>query len=107
MANLVQSLLTESAQTAYADQHGVAQRLAKKWAKSGLLEGLQDYDTNNMAMILENQAKQLVVESSQTNGNTAYPGGATFTPGTGEQWAGVAPPARTQDLRSDRFEGIR
>ena len=91
MANLVQSLLTESAQTAFSDQHGVAQRLTKKWSKSGLLEGLQDYDTNNMAVILENQAKQLVVESSSTNGN-ANSGGATFTPGTGEQWAGVALP---------------
>ena len=91
MSNLVNSLLTESAQTAYSDQHGVAQRLAKKWAKSGLLEGLQDYDTNNMAVMLENQAKQLVVESSQTNGGLNT-GGATFTPGTGEQWAGVALP---------------
>ncbi len=91
MANLVQSLLTESANTAFSDQHGVAQRLAKKWGKSGLLEGLQDYDANNMAVILENQAKQLVVESSQTNGGLNT-GGATFTPGTGEQWAGVALP---------------
>ena len=91
MANLVQSLLTESAQTAFSDQHGVAQKLAKKWGKSGLLEGLQDYDANNMAVILENQAKQLVVESTTTNGNLNT-GGATFTPGTGEQWAGVALP---------------
>jgi hypothetical protein len=44
-----------------------------------------------MAVILENQAKQLVVESTTTNGN-ANSGGATFTPGTGEQWAGVALP---------------
>ena len=80
MANLVQSLLTESANSAFSDQHGVAQRLAKKWGKSGLLEGLQDYETNNMAVMLENQAKQLVVESSSTNGN-ANSGGATFTPG--------------------------
>jgi len=91
MANLVQSLLTESANTAFSDQHGVAQRLAKKWSKSGLLEGMQDYDANNMAVILENQAKQLVVESSATNGGLNS-GGATFTPGTGEQWAGVALP---------------
>jgi hypothetical protein len=91
MANLVQSLLTESAQTAHADQHGVAQKLTKKWNRSGLLEGLQDYDANNMAVILENQAKQLVVESTQTNGGLNS-GGATFTPGTGEQWAGVALP---------------
>jgi hypothetical protein len=91
MANLVQSLLTESAGTAFSDQHGVAQRLAKKWSKSGLLEGMHDYDANNMAVILENQAKQLVVESSNTNGGLNS-GGATFTPGTGEQWAGVALP---------------
>jgi hypothetical protein len=40
-----------------------------------------------MAMILENQAKQLVVEQSSTN-----VGGATFNVGQGEQWAGVALP---------------
>ena len=89
MSNLVQSLL-ESANP-YQDQLGVAQRLAKKWAKSGLLEGLKDYDKNNMALILENQAKQLVLEASQTGGG-AGTSGATFTPGVGEQWAGVALP---------------
>ena len=88
MSNLVQSLL-ESANP-YQDQMGVTQRLAKKWAKSGLLEGLKDYDRNNMAMILENQAKQLVIEQSSAGGGTST--GATFTPGTGEQWAGVALP---------------
>jgi len=91
MANLVQNLLSESANTAFADQQGVATRLAKKWQKSGLLEGLQDYDKTGMAVLLENQAKQLVVESSQTNGGLNT-GGSTFTPGTGEQWAGVALP---------------
>lgn len=90
MANLVQSLL-ESANP-WHDQMGVAQRLAKKWEKSGLLKGLEDYDRNNMAVMLENQAKQLVIESSQTNGGVSAAGGATFTPGTGEQWAGVALP---------------
>jgi len=64
-----------------------ATRLATKWAKTGLLEGLNgEIDRNNMAMMLENQAKQLVVESSQTGGT------ANFTVGTGEQWAGVALP---------------
>jgi hypothetical protein len=43
-----------------------------------------------MALILENQAKQLVVESSQTGGGTASTAG--FTAGTGEQWAGIALP---------------
>ena len=88
MSNLVQSLL-ESANP-YQDQLGVSQRLAKKWAKSGLLEGLKDYDRNNMSTILENQAKQLVMEQSSTGGNVTN--GATFTPGNGEQWAGVALP---------------
>ena len=92
MANLVQSLLNESAQNAAQATFTVAQRLAKKWAKSGLLEGLQDYDRANMAMILESQAKQLVIESSTSNGNSAQAAGATFTAGTGEQWAGVALP---------------
>ena len=88
MSNLVQSLL-ESANP-YSDQLGVSQKLSKKWAKSGLLEGLKDYDRNNMSVILENQAKQLVMEQSSTGGNVTN--GATFTPGNGEQWAGVALP---------------
>jgi hypothetical protein len=88
MSNLVNSLL-ESANP-YNDQLGVSQKLAKKWAKSGLLEGLKDYDRTNMAVILENQAKQLVLESSTTGGGVTN--GATFTPGNGEQWAGVALP---------------
>jgi len=80
----VQSLI-ESANP-WQSQQGDAARLAKKWDKSGLLEGLTDYNKSNMAVMLENQAKQLVVESSQTGT------GGTFTPGTGEQWAGVALP---------------
>ncbi len=65
-----------------------ASRLANKWEKTGLLEGLNsDVETNNMSMILENQAKQLVTETSRTN-----VGGANFTAGDGAQWAGVALP---------------
>jgi len=89
MANLVQSLLNESAQNAQQAQYTVAQKLSKKWAKSGLLEGLEGNDQATMAMILENQAKQLVTESSQTGGTGTQ---ATFTAGNGEQWAGVALP---------------
>jgi len=69
-----------------------AARLASKWEKTGLLEGLgSETERNNMALILENQAKQLVVETSQTGGG-AGAAGATFTAGTGEQWAGIALP---------------
>jgi len=68
-----------------------AARLANKWEKTGLLEGLSnEVERNNMSLILENQAKQLVVESSQTGGGAAS--SATFTAGTGEQWAGIALP---------------
>jgi hypothetical protein len=81
----VQSLL-ESANPWKSLQNDAA-RLANKWAKTGLLEGLNETNKNNMSMILENQAKQLVVETSQTGT------GATFTSGTsGENWAGIALP---------------
>ncbi len=37
-----------------------AARLATKWSKTGLLEGFgSEVEKNNMALILENQAKQL------------------------------------------------
>ena len=91
MANLVNSLLSESAKTTHFDQFSVANKLAAKWQKSGLLKGLNENDRSSVAVILENQAKQLVVESSSTNGGLNT-GGATFTPGNGEQWAGVALP---------------
>ena len=42
-----------------------------------------------MGIILENQAKQLVVEESNTGGGN---GAGSFSPGTGAQWAGVALP---------------
>jgi len=84
----IQSLL-ESANP-WRNVQSDAARLATKWAKTGLLEGLDgEINRNNMAMMLENQAKQLVVESSTSGGGTA---GGTFTAGVGEQWAGVALP---------------
>lgn len=88
--NLVNSLLQESAQNAYTSTLTVAQRLVKKWGKSGLLKNLNEHDARNMAMILENQSKQLVTESSSSTGGVNN--GATFTAGAGEQWAGVALP---------------
>jgi hypothetical protein len=56
--------------------------LKTKWSKTGLLEGLKDRDQHSMAVLLENQAQQLLQESSQTNAN-----------GQGsEEWSGVALP---------------
>ena len=80
--------LLESANP-YKSLQSDAARLASKWAKTGLLEGLSDNESNNMSMLLENQAKQLVTETSNTGGGAAA---GNFTPGTGAQWAGVALP---------------
>ena len=88
--NLVNSLLQESAQNAYGTTLSVSQRLVKKWGKSGLLKNLNEHDSRTMAMILENQSKQLVTETSAAAGGTTS--GASFTAGAGEQWAGVALP---------------
>jgi hypothetical protein len=86
MSNVINQLL-ESANPWQSMQSDTV-RLSKKWGKSGLLEGLRtETDKNNMSVILENQAKQLVVEQSQTGASTA-----TFTPGTGAQYAAVALP---------------
>jgi len=81
--------LLESANP-YKSLQSDAARLANKWNKTGLLEGAgNETEKNNMSMILENQAKQLVMEESNTGGGA---NAGTFTPGTGAQWAGVALP---------------
>ena len=66
-----------------------AGKLANKWKKSGLLEGADlanQTEKTNMAVLLENQAKQLVQEANQTGT------GASFSGGNSEAWAGVALP---------------
>src|SRR5210317_1210795 len=79
--------LLESSNT-YKSMQADASRLAEKWAASGLLEGIEDKRVSyNMAVILENQAKQIVAEANSTN-----VGGGSFSAGAGEQWAGVALP---------------
>jgi hypothetical protein len=88
MSNL--NSLLESANQWKSVQSDAA-KLANKWSRTGLLEGLSsEMDKNNMSLILENQAKQLVVETSQTGGGIASTG--NFQTGTGEQWAGIALP---------------
>ena len=62
-------------------------KLAGKWEKSGLLEGIESStERNNMSMLLENQAKQLVNEASSTGTGTS------ISTGNSEAWAGVALP---------------
>jgi hypothetical protein len=84
----IQSLL-ESANP-WKSLQSDASRLATKWSKTGLLEGFgSEVEKNNMALILENQAKQLVVETSQTGAGSSA---GSFTVGQSENWAGIALP---------------
>jgi hypothetical protein len=78
--------LLESSNNSYKNMQADSAKLADKWSASGLLEGLEERTAGHMAMILENQAKQIVAEANTTGT------GGTFTAGQGEQWAGVALP---------------
>ena len=86
--NTVNSLLEGA--SPYQVLQEQAGKLAGKWDRSGLLEGIESStERNNMSMLLENQAKQLVNEANTVNsaGNSQ-----PFSAGNGEAWAGVALP---------------
>ena len=74
----------ESIMTGYSpstERRKETEKLIKKWEATGLLEGLDREDkVHNMAQLLENQAKQIIDETSRVGG-----------PGT-EEWSGVALP---------------
>jgi len=56
--------------------------IVSKWNRTGLLEGLSnEYEKHGMAILLENQAKQLIDEASRTG-----------TASNSEEWSGVALP---------------
>jgi len=75
----INSLLPTDAQ---ANQNAAAVLLENKWERTGLLEGLSsEVERKGMAVLLENQAKQLVSEAN-----------ATGTGDNHEQWSGVALP---------------
>jgi len=58
------------------------QKLVEKWEPTGLLEGMEDTNrVHGMAVLLENQARQLIDESSKTG-----------TASNSEEWSGVALP---------------
>mgnify|MGYP003637178436 FL=1 len=82
MSNNISNLL-DNAGEAHASQLQQTRGLVGKWEKTGLLEGIgAEYDKSGMAVLLENQARQLIDEASSTsNGNTNR-----------EQWSGVALP---------------
>ena len=75
----IDSLLPHDHQTT---QQEVAIGLENKWEKTGLLEGIDsEVERRGMAVLLENQAKQLVTEANSTG-----------TDSNAEQWSGVALP---------------
>ena len=67
-------------------QREVSQELVTKWDKSGLLEGMDsEWQRSGMAVLLENQARQLISEASKTSPSAGA--------GVGdEEWSGVALP---------------
>jgi len=83
----IQSLL-ESA-SPWKSLQSDAAKLSSKWNKTGLLEGLSNVEANNMSLLLENQAKQLVMEQSDTGGGSSA---GSFSVGQSENWAGIALP---------------
>ena len=57
-------------------------KLVTKWEPTGLLEGIEgETQTHGMAVLLENQARQLIDEASRTG-----------TASNQEEWSGVALP---------------
>lgn len=79
--NQLKSLLSSSGgfhKNMMAENSGIL----RKWSKTGLLEGISsENEKNAIAVLLENQAKQLIEESSRTG-----------TAAGSEEWAGVALP---------------
>ena len=66
----------------YRQRQEETRGLIKKWEPTGLLEGIDDEQkTNGMAVLLENQARQLIDEASSTG-----------TSANSEEWSGVALP---------------
>ena len=60
----ISNLLQES-QATFRAQRNETKGLVTKWEKTGLLEGItNDSQRNGMAVLLENQAKELLRESS-------------------------------------------
>ena len=66
----------------YRQRQEETRGLIKKWEPTGLLEGISDEQkVSGMAVLLENQARQLIDESSHTG-----------TSANSEEWSGVALP---------------
>jgi hypothetical protein len=88
MSNYVNDALLDA--SPYKKQQDESKHLVSKWDKTGLLDGLnEDFQKSGMAVMLENQAKQLINENSATGGGAGA--GSAGTAGS-EEWSGVALP---------------
>mgnify|MGYP003132579421 CR=1 FL=1 len=75
------SNLLNDAQSTYRQQLNETKKYVSKWEKTGLLEGIdKDYERHNTAILLENQARELVTENSKIGAANS------------EEWNGVALP---------------
>lgn len=78
----IKELLAGDVNSAYKKQYNEGKKLVNKWKKTGLLEGVdKEYDQHQIAILLENQARQLIDEISRTG-----------TAANSEEWSGVALP---------------
>ena len=88
MSNYINEALLDSAPM--KKQQEEAKHLVGKWDKTGLLDGLnEDFKRQSMAVLLENQAKQLINEFSTSSPNAGTAGGNYKGD---EEWSGVALP---------------
>jgi hypothetical protein len=89
MGNYVNDNLLDA--SPYKKQADEAKALVNKWDKTGLLDGLnEEFQRSGMAVMLENQARQLISENSSTGGGSGA-GSNTAAAGS-EEWSGVALP---------------
>jgi len=80
--NKFQSFLNEAVKRHEpASNNVVAKRLVETWKKTKLLNGLSEKDASDLAMLLQNQAKQLLKEASRTS-----------TAAGSEEWHDIALP---------------
>ena len=80
MANFDLSKLTEG-KNPQSVMLAETRELKGKWEQTGLLEGLGEREQSQISVLLENQAKQLLDEATQTG-----------TSAGSEEWSGVALP---------------
>lgn len=78
----IKDLLGSDMNSTYRKQLNEGKKLVNKWKKTGLLDEMEnEYDQHQIAILLENQARQLIDEISRTG-----------TSANSEEWSGVALP---------------